>query len=199
VIERGWKQLKTLADGPAGTQYYNRPFMRYVSDLYIADTYKAPDPKLTDSQQLAQNYLDYSAATISEPADTSYRETHKICPKAQYCLGYTSLFRAEGIEPRLTDLLLAIVAAQDPLAAANSAVAAVQGNFTPRLSKRSGCKNDHCKAMWDSLSLEADLGTAVQNNAQKNDPADCAALDQVEILDAAVLQMQEPKVRLHCF
>jgi hypothetical protein len=49
------------------------------------------------------------------------------CPFNQYCLGYTTLF--QPLEPRLTNLLLAIIAAHNPAWIANCAINYIEGEF----------------------------------------------------------------------
>jgi hypothetical protein len=87
VVFRAWEALKTYMDDAT---HYNKPFQRYVSNLFIADTYKANTQDGT-TQQKAQDFLDHSQGHISEPADPAYREGKQICEKNRYCLGYTSL------------------------------------------------------------------------------------------------------------
>ncbi len=196
VIVHGWTTLKHLADGPGGGEYYNRPFVRYVTNLYITDG-GAHIPPSGDAQKRSQDYLDKTQSQIIDPYDASYRERKQICPRNRYCLGYTSLFSRNDIKPTLTDLLLTIIAAQDPVAAERAAVRSVEGSQHFRLQSRVDCPGDHCKQLWDSLSLESTLVAPPDRNRDQERP-DCAARDEVGILDS-LFNHGGARVHLRCF
>jgi hypothetical protein len=123
LVLKGWQSVKEQS-GKAG--YFNEPFRSYIADRFVADTFKASAPG-DDVQHLSQNFLDTSQAQL---ADTN-RGKLKICASDRYCLGYDSLFNP--LKPALTDLLLTIIAAQKPVAAANTAVNAVERDPVPQV------------------------------------------------------------------
>ncbi len=63
VVQRGWAAIKAMSVEPG---FYNLPFQRYVSNVFITDGYKPGDAG-SDPQTLAQTYLDYSQAQIVPP------------------------------------------------------------------------------------------------------------------------------------
>lgn len=90
-----------------------------------------------------------SGATAAQPSQL-------FCQEQQYCMGYTELFA--HVRPRLTDLLLTLIAANDPPAEVNAAIDAVEGNPS-RGQTGTPCENrdlDLLKAGGDTppLALE---------------------------------------------
>ena len=85
-IQAGWLSLRASIDDGA---YFDPDFYTYLTSRYIADLTQQP-------------------AGENEVAD---RASRGVCPRGQYCLGYTTLFNP--LKPRLTDLLLAMIASQD--------------------------------------------------------------------------------------
>jgi hypothetical protein len=94
--------------------YFNDPFYHYVSDRFVAEG--------KEGSPTAQEYLDRSLGRLSDSEDRSGKLG--ICEKDRYCLGYDLLFRP--VKPRLTDLLLALIAAQNPFGEALQTINKVQ-------------------------------------------------------------------------
>jgi hypothetical protein len=121
VVQRGWGSLSGQMAKPS--DYFAPDFYRYVTGRYVADL-------PVDSRAQANRLSDRVAADVlqmrsSNKLPEDYRKTHGICDVNQYCLGYKNIFLP--VQPRLTDLLLAIIAANKPWTAACSAIAVVEG------------------------------------------------------------------------
>ena len=197
VVLGGWASVKRQTGDPA---YFDRDFYNYIAGQYLADTYV--ESTATDSQALAQNFLSTSPAHL---ADDPEKRTDKfgICPADRYCLGYTTLF--QPLKPRLTDFLLTLIAAADPLGRTETAIQAVEGNRNPVETER-GCMTaaagvpreaqDRCRAIWNDLGLS--------RQAQASD-AGCAAADYRNILgslthpESGGQPRRSPRIYLACF
>jgi hypothetical protein len=123
LVLKGWQSVKEQS---AKANFFNEPFRSYIADRFVADTFKQSEPG-TDVQHLSQNFLDTSQAQL---ADTERRKLG-ICASDRYCLGYNSLFNP--LKPALTDLLLTIIAAQNPVTAAKIAANAVESAVVPQV------------------------------------------------------------------
>ncbi|MDQ2843320.1 MAG: hypothetical protein M3Y72_20235 [Acidobacteriota bacterium] len=108
-ILSAWRYLKSEMDNPE--TYFDQVFYGYLVNRYVANL-----PPLTSSfssQSGPEQYLNNRLSTyLPEKDKTGTRAQFGICGTEEYCLGYIDLFRP--LQPRLTDLLLALVAAQDP-------------------------------------------------------------------------------------
>lgn len=114
AIERGWRALKKkITEGipkEGGCGYFNCGFYNYIAFVEIAESSAKSDPKKEHPEtDLAQNFLQYTPSAIIQQKT---RLQEAICPVNAYCLGYRSLFTP--LRPRLTDLLLTAIAAQEP-------------------------------------------------------------------------------------
>jgi hypothetical protein len=150
VVLRAWLSLKQQQKNDR--HYFNEPFRSYISDRFVADTSKERKPGATVAE-LSQAFLDQSQAKLADPISPVKRQDFGICERGRYCLGYTGLFSrsfldinssfltdetaevapsgVSPIKPSLTDLLLAIIAAQKPIEVADQAIRAVQGEAEP--------------------------------------------------------------------
>jgi hypothetical protein len=128
-IGRGWKSVREeIQKG----DFFDESFYRYLAYRYVGD---------------------FGGNTAGAGEDSTARENKGICPRDQYCLGYTALF--SPLKPRLTDLLLAIIAAKNPVEVTENAVNAVEGGYT-------SCKSLQCDALRARLRIEVNP-----------DPKDC--------------------------
>jgi hypothetical protein len=143
VVMNGWLSLKEQQ--AANKDYFNEPFRSYIADRFVADTNRERKTGGT-VQELSQAFLDHSQAQMVDPVFPVKRTQIGICERGRYCLGYIGLFRRglsaivddsnadpdsdnpNPIRPTLTDLLIAIIAAQQPLGAALGAIKEVEGN-----------------------------------------------------------------------
>jgi hypothetical protein len=189
VVLEGWNSVKLQS---AEDGYFNEPFRSYIEDRFIADTFKKSAPG-SSVQALSQAFLDTSQASLADPVYPMKRTDLGICERGHYCLGYNGLF--SPIKPALTDLLLTIIAAQNPVNVANNAIAAVEGpeplapseaicdNREPEVQKR-------CRAIWHNLDVD--------HVSPPPGPPSCAERDFRGIL-GSLLNIGEPRVHLQCF
>ncbi len=118
-ILSAWRYLK----GQMTPQYFDEPFYRYVVNRYAADL-----PRLGESTAAAaRDVLEDRSLARSEPVE---RRKFGFCGREEYCLGYVNLFLP--LQPRLTDLLLAVIAAKYPLCQAENAAEQIEGTATSK-------------------------------------------------------------------
>jgi hypothetical protein len=140
VVRNGWLSLKEQQH--SDPYFFNEPFRSYIADRFVADTSNQSQPGRS-VQQLSQDFLDQSQVKMIDPPK---RTSLGICERGRYCLGYGSLFRRALLDdiyakrevdndtlvrPTLTDLLLQVIAAQQPVVAALTAVQDVEGDAKP--------------------------------------------------------------------
>ena len=190
VVLRGWESVKQLSALP---DYFNEPFRSYIADRFLSDTFEAQNSGNT-AQEMSQAFLDHSEVKLAEPVLPAARREFGICEKQRYCLGYNNLF--SPVKPGLTDLLLTIIAAQNPVLAANTAIAAVEG-IAPPLAGEADCNMTgnretlkRCDAIWQNLDLN--------HISPPPQPPSCAERDFRGIL-GSFLATGEARVHLQCF
>jgi hypothetical protein len=189
VVLNGWASVKTQSEVPS---YFNEAFRSYIEDRFVADTYTASKPG-SSVQELSQSFLNTSQAKMQDPASPMQRTEFGICARGHYCLGYNTLFRP--IKPALTDLLITIIAAQDPVRAARNAILEVEGRAAA-VTDVSGCTalpaevHKRCEAIWSTLDLT--------HQSPAPETASCSKLDAEGILGSLV-NAGDPRVHLRCF
>jgi hypothetical protein len=109
----GWNYLKQAM---TDEKYFDSDFSEYLTGATVVNNADYSD---TQESELQQRLSLVHKVTVTGVAG------RKVCPIGQYCLGYTGLF--QPLQPRLTNLLLAIIAAHDPVKAANCAINRVEG------------------------------------------------------------------------
>ena len=188
VVLLGWQSIKAQSADPS---YFNEAFRSYIEDRFVADTFKEKTPG-SSVQELSQAFLETSQAKLADPIYPVTRTTLGFCERGRYCLGYNELFHP--VKPALTDLLLTIIAAQEPAAVTHGAIAAVEGPAP--LAQEADCEmagievRKRCHAIWRNLDL--DLVSPPPG------APDCAELDFRGIL-GSLLKAAEPRVHLQCF
>jgi hypothetical protein len=190
LVLRGWRSLKTQSSAPG---YFNEPFRSYVADRFVADTFQEKKPGNT-IQALSQAFLDHTQARLTEAPGN--RITLGICERNRYCLGYYDLFRP--LKPALTDLLLMIFAAQDPVKAADAAIEDVEGRAPLARNEKTACdvKDDavesRCRAIWNTLAMNSVSPLPARRT--------CADEDFRGILASLLApSLREPRIHLRCF
>ncbi len=220
VVLAGWQKVKQLTSDP--DNYFNEPFRSYISYRFVADTFEESKPNAT-VQDLSQAFLDRSQAKLAEPIAPYKRSVFEICESDRYCLGYNDLFNP--LKPALTDLLLTIVAAKDPVKVVDSTVAFVEGyeklsderpplNEAPRFAAEKYCDwqdppfsahvdlklHERCHKIWQGLGLPHEFSIYERLN--------CAERDYEGVLysqfsydptNAAENPYHSPLVHLECF
>ena len=104
AIMLGWGYLRDEIRTP--TSFFDEELYHYLTGRYVADPHPPANPT---PETTAQALLNRNTGT---PLDNPVRQQWGICPAWQYCLGYARIF--QPLRPRLTDLLLAVIAAKDP-------------------------------------------------------------------------------------
>jgi hypothetical protein len=172
VMFNGWISLKKQQ--AADPHFFNEPFRSYISDRFVADTNEKAQAGRT-VQELSQAFLDHSQAKMVDPAK---RTSLGICDRGRYCLGYNGLFkRASGtddadnpspIRPTITDLLLAIIAAQHPVAVALNAIKDVEGDAEP-VPPCGECACD--SEQWSQVETTCDstIGSCQKEDVQRKE------------------------------
>lgn len=124
-IDIGWSKLRSEAKAPGffDDDFYNYLTLRTVIDPQDSQT---PQGSPTQTPQSSQSGSSVSAEAILRGNGDGFYTGKKeavpfgICPPNQYCLGYLGLFQPG--QPRLTDMLLTLIAAQSPAIAAGNAI-----------------------------------------------------------------------------
>jgi hypothetical protein len=129
TILLGWNYLRQ-AMAQEGQDYFDRDFYEYLTGATVVDNADYSDTEEVNlpSAALQQRLSLAHKVTVNGVPD------RKVCPIGQYCLGYTTLF--QPLQPRLTNLLLAIIAAADPVEVANCAINQVE---EVEDEKKAGC------------------------------------------------------------
>jgi len=148
MVLKGWTKIRErIAQG----SYFDDKFYHYVVDRYVADSLSATGPEAT-----AQSFLNMGKAELDLPIGT-HRSDFGICESKQYCLGYTRMF--QPMKPRLTDMLLALIAAKDPVTAIRETIDAAQGSSDGYDSLSCEDKSltregrARCQRLWKELDL----------------------------------------------
>lgn len=117
----GWSKLEQLSSEQG---FFDKPFYNYITLRTVADP---PDllgaaaaPTILSGAAGAQAIKTSKTDDIREALDIK----RGFCPPRQYCLGYPTIFRPA--QPRLTDMLLTLLAANDPGRAASEAIDAIE-------------------------------------------------------------------------
>ena len=188
VVLLGWQSVKQQSAVPG---YFYEPFRSYIEDRFVADTLS--ESKGKTAQDLAQNFLDTSQAKLADPIDMP-RTALGLCERGRYCLGYNRLFHP--LKPALTDLLLAIIAAREPVEVANQAITAVEGPAPPALPIEANCNVDNlefrrrCHAIWHNLDLDHITPPPQSPNCEEQD---------FRGVLGSLISVAEPRVHLRCF
>jgi hypothetical protein len=202
-IQAGWIYLRSRIDQG---NYFDQDFYAYLTKRYIADV------------------GDLSGATpqAASTDEQHNRENRGICPRGQYCLGYTTLFNP--LQPRLTDLLLAMIASRDP--EASKAAINMAENVPPTLDSPAAhpgdethypprpeykrCDSAQCEELRQRLGLKLPLCKANcksgsggnGSNAMETPSSACGVRDLNRLIDSAgdqFLNGQPPQLQLECF
>jgi hypothetical protein len=196
LVLRGWTSVKEQSNEP---NFFYEPFRSYIADRFIADTFQEAKPGKS-AQEMSQAFLDNSQAKLADPIAPLKRTDLGICERGRYCLGYNDLFKP--LKPSLTDLLLTIIAANDPWTVSNMAIAAVEGHPVgspvPQSDSENACEaisdgdvKSRCRAIWRNLDLS--------NVSPRPDPRTCADRDYRGTLYSLINGDHEPRVFLQCF
>lgn len=194
VVNRGWTFVssETRKSG-----YFDPDYYAYIAGRYIADNSSASAP--ASAQEASQAVLSNSPAKLADRPDDLATQ-FGVCPNGRYCLGYNIL--SPPLKPRLTDLLLTLTAAKDPVSATTQTIDFVQGPEQPA-EKETACDaqsvgrgelRDRCRAIWNSLGLDSESPSSRPT---------CATNDYKNILGALLNTTpdlrERPRIYLNCF
>lgn len=107
AIYRGWAEMRD--ESADDSKFFDPGFYQYLT-FHVMSGPQGDAGGGGTLEQRANAYLQGREA--GKGLTDEYRRGQGICGAQQYCLGYSSLFRP--LQPRLTDLLLAVIAANNP-------------------------------------------------------------------------------------
>jgi hypothetical protein len=152
VVLHAWASIKGRI---AAGGFFDDVFYHYISDRYIGDTHT--DTAAKTPQDAAQQFLDSRPAKLTFPSGSNPHD-FGICDTGHYCLGYVGLF--QPLKPRLTDSLLALVAAKNPLDATIKTIRDIEAPAPrPTTIDETYCdsldqeRRQHCHTLWKNLGL----------------------------------------------
>ncbi len=159
TILKGWQYLQSSM---SKASYFDPAFYNYIARRVIFDGHRSiPEGETSSIQQTAHDFLNEQSAASDSIEQTSEnvapdaahfarQDYLGACGQAQYCLGYTTLFHP--IKPRLTDLMLALIAANNPPQEVNCAVDRSEGAANPTV--KDACPSDSDKNLaYDPTAL----------------------------------------------
>jgi hypothetical protein len=181
-IEAGWASLAASANQP---NFFDESFYRYLVYRYIG------------------------APGEGGPVDDVGRESMGICPQGEYCLGYTTLF--SPLRPRLTDLLLAMIAARRDRQ--SEVEAAIDAAERPSQPMTHSCETAACVELRRRLGIDEKAcgGWSCTKPSQKapkgsqtlvTERSGCGLQDLQKLIDSAgdrLMQDGRPSLQLECF
>jgi hypothetical protein len=182
----GWSRLVQLSTLPG---FFDDSFYNYITLRTVADPSnilgRVGTPEITASDTDA----------IRKALDIK----RGVCPPGQYCLGYPMIFHPS--QPRLTDMLLTLLAANDPGGAASMATQFIEEGPRPftYAQPSSRCGAGDCKLPESALNeIKKDLW--LQDN--RRIACSCQQLDE-EILyrraSGASANAADLRLPLECF
>jgi hypothetical protein len=218
-IGAGWASLSKSIQDP---DFFDESFYKYLVYRYIGEptSLGATEAPSNPAKAVA---VDSSRAPGSTPAkgsreekdDNTEREARGICPREQYCLGYTALF--SPLRPRLTDLLLAMIASKDQ-AKVLKAIDAAEGVLFDQMGQKvtapaAECNSADCDDLRSRLALVTtscghwscgETGQEEKHSDSKSGLPDrrCGIRDLQQLIDGThgdFLKDGTPFLQLECF
>lgn len=196
AIMAGWGYLRGRIADP--TDYFDRPFYNYVIPrvMFNPSAY-APPPAPISTGEIVTRILrdqdvlrDKNSGIFFDTARYGHEDSTPLgfCPPDRYCLGYTTLF--QPLQPNLTTLMLALIAAKDPLLEASNAINAAEdfrdwqnigycpecGDISPRLDgfqkgtakgKKGDAQVDSTEGPTQPTDIQQNTATAAQRTDSK--------------------------------
>lgn len=170
----GWSEVVHSSSKPS---FFDKAFYNYVTLRTVAD----PPLDLTKSE--------------SADEKSALGPKNGICPLDQYCLGYTTFFHP--VHPRLTDLLLTLLAAEHPANETKEAIEAMRSATQVSTSEPCGPgKGGPCGLERKELEkLKTDLWLTGKGWS----PCGCQQDDQKELLRQVTQDTRQLRLPLTCF
>ena len=120
AIQYGWSYLSRQMQDE---RYFDTDFRNYLTQRYVADS-----SPCADSSKYGPSLTPIAAAPKEPDCIRSEdRKNWGFCPSNQYCLGYTEAF--QPVRPTLTNILLGLMAAKDPVRAVFTTLGCMEGKF----------------------------------------------------------------------
>jgi hypothetical protein len=212
AIENGWEHLSTEMKTKDST-FWNRKFYDYVTQKFVFE------PILSGGPASKNGSIDGNDAL---PFSGWQRNRWGWCDSATYCLGYAHAF--EPLRPTFTNILLAVIAADDSARIARETIKVMSGDCTVVRSQSSNDCPANTKAI-DSTPLNSEqnrkdrkttegfrqcIGNAAADLKQKlvqengddadlqREVGDCELLDRVALMHQ-VSEHQAETLQLYCF
>jgi hypothetical protein len=190
----GWSELR---ESSRSGSFFDDGFYQYITARTIFD----PRPS-GDGNTLADALLRGTAG--KRTGTSSPVKVDGVCPEDQYCLGYATLFKPT--EPRLTDMLLTLIAAKNPANEADKSIDAIecgpnallgQSQSTCGSEPKSPCAGEdkHCNRGGNAKELDKVLLT--QKGGWSS--GGCQELDTQKLLSRAHGQPADQRLPLECF
>lgn len=175
AVFNGWQYLQERIEQKE-KPFFDGEFSKYITYRYVGILPPG------DGKDPAQEVLDLRSRDAMTPEqqaqDEAYREQHYICGVNEYCLGYNTLFHP--LKPRLTDMLIAVVAAKNPIEEITNTIKRMEATDSPGCL---GTQTSYCKA----VKME-----------KPQNPMDCRQMDMYKLFSAAQEDTPPPLI-LKCF
>jgi hypothetical protein len=211
AVQRGifaaWSYLRNKMED---STYFDKTFYQYISGRFAANL--PTDGSITDQSVIE----DQSSVTFAHDGDrnghtSGSRKELGYCKSSEYCLGYTDIF--SQLQPRLTDLLLAVVAADSAECEAVHAAMAMElqdvsgaskcgQESTMALAQAAGAqaKNETGNELHHRLLRALDLkaGNSRASFESETDVRTCEGRDLGSLVNATSTYKYSP-IKLNCF
>ena len=184
----GWSELRTHSEQP---DFFNEDFYNYITLRTVFDPRR-------NSAELSPAALVSGVAGM--PSQSPFPEgAQGVCGNGKYCLGFSTLFKPT--EPRLTDMLLTLIAAKDPAKEACSAIDTMEG-FNSQSAGTCGQQAEQIasasddkkhsveKAMREELFLQSDGKWSL---------AGCQESDKLRLIERQKTNPGDQRLPLECF
>ncbi|HEY2470162.1 MAG TPA: hypothetical protein VGI45_20345 [Terracidiphilus sp.] len=185
----GWSKLSRLANED---NFFDIGFYNYITLRSVSD----PRDSGVDNSPRA---IIRGEAGKSSAADFP-GSSRGVCDRNTYCLGYSTLFRPA--QPRLTDMLLTLIAAKNPAGATSAAVDAIEGGDsalsstcgTSGKTRRERSEHDKDRHEHDELQKELLLASAGSWSL-----CSCQEADKRMLLGRLEANRGDQRLPLECF
>ncbi len=187
-VLNAWRYLKRQMSDPKN--YFQSDFYSYLVDRYVGNL--PAGAGAFGAEEFLQNR---SSARLPESAHPNAPERFQFCANDRYCLGYSEVFNP--LQPRLTDLLLTVIAARYPVNEAYQASCRIEN---PVPAAMANCSDTGAPYGSDDTKLQNDLKDKLDlhKNANTLRIQTCETQD----LDALVRHSSTAHpagIRLNCF
>ncbi|MGA2851228.1 MAG: hypothetical protein ABSE46_19675 [Terracidiphilus sp.] len=228
AILAGWSNLSSKMASP-GT-YFDLPFYNYVVPrvMFNPTAYAPPPAPLSAGEIVTRILRDEDVLRDKGPGifydTTQYGQEDKVplnyCAPDRYCLGYTTIF--QPLQPNLTTLMLALIAAKAPYTQASEAIDEAEehqfwlqtndcpkcANISPHLDgfKNKSATEKHSDSEWTKLIQSVFYAEGFSFNPDDaltqgwlDQETDCGRADQKASLWFLYHRGERPVFFLECF